>query len=192
MLCAWAHENHPYGNQQPPLHPSHLNSPFYLVHDHLEQHAHASVNHTGGWAPLVHAWLHHVHARGVYFAIVPNFSLASPYYHRKERAIVNLALSKRSLFHERSYTRRESSIENIPQVCLVIALRELERQGRTESNLFKVREARSWRARLWRRERASELMNFLSAPVASKLLVASPITGCFVRTRYYQSHDCGN
>lgn len=55
-------------------------------------------------------------------------------------------------------TRRESSIENIPQVCLVITLRELERQGRAGSRLFKVREARAKRPTLKARacERANE------------------------------------
>jgi len=79
-------------------HPSHPNSSFNLVHDHLKQHAHAhaSVN-----IRDEHPWC----TRGCttytcprclfrrrFLLKVPN-SLPSLYYHRKKHVIVNLALS---------------------------------------------------------------------------------------------------
>lgn len=95
--------------------PSHPNSSFNLVHDHLKQraHAHASVN-TRDEHPLMHAWFHHIHSPAVFISPsfpfdVPN-SLPSPYYHRKKRAIVNLALSNALPFTSVK-THHEFSIE---------------------------------------------------------------------------------
>lgn len=108
--------NHPYGNQASLVPPSHPNSPFSLVHDHLEQRAHASVNarasgderrHVAGvYALEMHAWLHDVtrRARGVFlssFSDVPNSSslsvplefLPSRYIAVKSTVIVNFTLS---------------------------------------------------------------------------------------------------
>lgn len=172
--------------------PSHPNSSFNLVHDHLKQCACSREREYKGWAPLVHARLHYIHVPAVF--ISPSFpfdvtnSLPSSYYHRKKRTIVNLALSNAFPFTSVK-THREFSIEwsrGIPRNS--ITRRELKRQGRAGSNLLRF-EKLAWRARL---KGASALMNFLSAPVASKLLVASPITGRSVKVHHYYQSQSGN
>lgn len=124
--------------------PSHPNSSFNLVHDHLKQcaHAHASVNTRDEHPWDVHARLHYIHVPAVF--ISPSFpfdvtnSLPSPYYHRKKCTIVNLTLSNALPFTS-VRKRIVNSRSNDPKAYLVIAFtrRELERQDRAGSNLLR-------------------------------------------------------
>lgn len=129
--------------------PSHPNSSFNLVHDHLKQraHAHASVNTRDEHPWCTRGCTTYTCPRCLFrrrFSLkVPN-SLPSLYYHHKKRAIVNLALSNAPPFTAVK-THREFSIEwsrDIPRNS--ITRREPE-QGRVGSNLLRY-EKLAWRA----------------------------------------------
>ncbi|KYN12306.1 hypothetical protein ALC57_15537 [Trachymyrmex cornetzi] len=109
-------------------HPSHPNSSFNLVHDHLKQraHAHASVNIRDEHPWCTRGCTTYTCPRCLFrrrFPLkVPN-SLPSLYYHRKKRAIANLALSN-GLLLLRPLKRIVNSQSNDPGTYLIIALQD--------------------------------------------------------------------